>query len=154
MSMAHAVVEPELIAAPEEERAALRTVGRFLEQAADGNGVPPQLVGPDGNTVPLPASALRLLRAVVRHLAQGQALSLVPIDKALTTQEAADLLNVSRPHLVKLLEQGDIPYTKTGTHRRIRFADLMTYKAQRDAQRAEALTELTRLSQEIGLYDE
>ena len=78
----------------------------------------------------------------------------MPIDRELTTQQAADLLNNSRPYLVKLLEQGESPYTKTGTHRRIRFSDLMNYKVRRDGQRAEALTELTQQSQELGLYDE
>jgi excisionase family DNA binding protein len=152
--MAHAVVEPALIDAPEEEQAALSKVKQLLEQTVDSDLARPQLVGPDGNTVPLPASLLRLLRAMVHHLANGQALTLVPIDKELTTQQAADLLNLSRPYLVKLLEQGALPYTKTGTHRRIRFADVMAFKAHRDAQRAEALTGLTRLSQEIGLYDD
>ena len=151
--MAPAVVEPALIDAPEEERAAISIVDQFLEQAVDSERARPQLVGRDGKSIQLPSSVLNLLRATVHYLAKGQALTLVPIDKELTTQQAADLLNVSRPYLVKLLEQGEIPYTKTGTHRRIRFADVMAYKTHRDAQRAEALTELTRLNQEMGLYN-
>ncbi len=87
------------------------------------------------------------------QLAQGQGVTLVPEDKELTTQQAADLLNVSRPYLVKLLEQRQIPYTKTGTHRRLRVADLVAYKARRDEERGEALAELTQLSEELGHYD-
>jgi excisionase family DNA binding protein len=70
----------------------------------------------------------------------------------LTTQEAADLLNVSRPFLIGLLEDGQLPHHKVGTHRPVRFADLMTYKRRRDAESEEALRELTALSQEMKLY--
>jgi excisionase family DNA binding protein len=84
----------------------------------------------------------------------GRAISIVPLAKELTTQEAADLLKVSRPFLVKLLEQGNIPFIKVGTHRRVLFDDLMEYKKQRDTKRRQGLAELTQLSQELGLYDE
>jgi excisionase family DNA binding protein len=63
------------------------------------------------------------------------------------------MLNISRPYLIKLLEQGDIPFTKTGTHRRVRFSDLMEYKKYRDSERRKGLAELTQLSQELGLYE-
>ena len=151
--MAQAVAEPELINIAEAEQDVLREVEHFIEHAAGVGSIPLKLVGSDGNAVTLPAAVVDLLTAAVHHLAQGQAVTLVPIDRELTTQQAADLLNISRPYLVKLLEQGDIPYTKTGTHRRIRFTDLMNYKVGRDGQRAEALTNLTQLSQELGLYD-
>jgi excisionase family DNA binding protein len=77
---------------------------------------------------------------------------LVPYNLHLSTIQASDLLNVSRPYLYKLLDQGDIPYIKVGTHRRVQFQDLMQYKKQRDAQRHQALSELTELSQELGFY--
>lgn len=79
---------------------------------------------------------------------------MVPADQEMTTQQAADLLNLSRPYLIKMLERGDIPYTKTGTHRRVRLSDVISYKTRRDATRDEALTQLTQLSQDMGLYDE
>ena len=152
--MAQVVAEPELITIAESEQGALREVEHFIKHAAGAGSIPLKLVGPNGNTVALPAGVVHLLQVAVQHLTRGQAVTLVPIDRELTTQQAADLLNISRPYLVKLLEQGEIPYTKTGTHRRIRFPDLMNYKVRRDGQRAEALTQLTQLSQELGLYDE
>ncbi len=82
-----------------------------------------------------------------------RAIFIVPGNKELTTQEAADILNVSRPYLVKLLERGEIPFIKLGTHRRIRFSDLMRYKKRRDAERERALGEIARMSQELGMYD-
>src|SRR5665811_1063446 len=84
-------------------------------------------------------------------VAQGNAVSIVPVHHELTTQQAAVLLGVSRPHLVKLVDAGEIPHHKTGSHRRIYFEDLMRYRDVRDAQRAAALRELTRKSAEYGL---
>ena len=86
------------------------------------------------------------------HLANFMAGSSCMGGAELTTQEAADLLNVSRPFLIGLLEDGQLPHHKVGTHRRVRFADLMTYKRRRDAESEEALRELTALSQEMKLY--
>ncbi|HEV7448390.1 MAG TPA: helix-turn-helix domain-containing protein [Steroidobacteraceae bacterium] len=100
----------------------------------------------------LPAAAVRLLGALLTELAKGNAVTLVPHHAELTTQEAADLLNVSRPFLIGLLEKGQLPHHKVGTHRRVRFADLMTYKRRRDAESESALRELAALSQEMKLY--
>jgi len=114
---------------------------------------PAKLLGPRGDVVELPASVATLLRQLVTHLAHGNAITLVPVGKELTTQQAADILNVSRPYLIKLLDSGQIPYTRTGTHRRIRFTDLTRYKSRRDAELRAGLGELSRLSQELGAYD-
>ncbi|MBA3945095.1 MAG: helix-turn-helix domain-containing protein [Herpetosiphonaceae bacterium] len=113
----------------------------------------PRLVRADGEAVEVPASLLHLMHMLVHYLVEGQTVTLVPVDKVLTTQQAAALLNVSRPYLVKLLDQGLIPHTMTGRHRRVRFADVLQYKAQRDARREEGLVQLAQLSQELGLYD-
>jgi len=121
----------------------------LLEHGADGG---PTLVGADGEAIELPPSAFRLLHGLVHQLARGRAVSLVPVEKELTTQQAADILNVSRPYLVQLLDQGEIPHFKTGRHRRVRFDDLMAFKERRDAERRTALRELTQLNQELGLY--
>jgi len=101
--------------------------------------------------VELPTSALRLLVDILAELAEGNAVKVVPVHAELTTQEAADLLNVSRPHVVKLLESNALPYHKTGKHRRIRFADLMRFKAARDEASEHALDELANEAQKMGL---
>jgi len=105
----------------------------------------------DGIELILPRDALALLRDILTEMAQGNAVTLVPRHAELTTQEAANLLNVSRPHLIKLLEGGQIPFTRTGTHRRIRYEDLMAYKAERDRQSKEAMEELARQAQELHM---
>lgn len=98
-----------------------------------------------------PTSALRLLVDILAELADGNAVKVVPVHAELTTQEAADLLNVSRPHLVKLLEDGALAFHKTGKHRRVRFADLMAFKAQRDRASEQAMQELAKQAQELGM---
>ena len=102
----------------------------------------------------LPTSALRLLVDILGELALGNAVKVVPVHAELTSQEAADLLNVSRPHLVKMLEDGAIPFTKTGRHRRVRFSDLMAFKQRRDEQSQVAMEALVQQAQELGMgYD-
>jgi excisionase family DNA binding protein len=88
------------------------------------------------------------------ELAIGNTVKVVPVHAELTSQEAANLLNVSRPHLVKMLEEGAIPFTKTGRHRRIRFSDLMAFKKRRDEESQEAMESLAQQAQELGMgYD-
>ena len=105
----------------------------------------------DGNDLILPRQALCLLRDLLVEMAQGNAVTIVPTHAELTTQEAANLLNVSRPHLVKLLEDGAIPFSKTGSHRRIRYQDLMKYYNQRHQESNEALDELVAQAQEYDM---
>jgi excisionase family DNA binding protein len=119
----------------------------MLEQAH------PKLVGMDGEEMPLPDSVYQILRQVTHLMAAGRAVSLVPLDHYLSSQEAAELLNVSRPYLYTLLDQSQIPFIKVGTHRRIRFEDLMAYKQHRDSQRHQSLSELAAFSQELGFYE-
>ncbi|HPB76680.1 MAG TPA: helix-turn-helix domain-containing protein [Chromatiaceae bacterium] len=102
-------------------------------------------------TVTIPTTALRLLLDVLTEIGQGNAVSIIPIHAELTTQEAADVLNVSRPFLVQLLEKGEIPFHKIGTHRRVRYQDVITYKNRIDAARRNALDELTEQAQELGM---
>ena len=102
-------------------------------------------------TIELPASAVRLLMSILSEMAAGNAVTLIPIHAELTTQQAADLLNVSRPFLVGLLEEGKIKHRKVGTHRRILFKDLMEYKRAVEADQEKALAELAEQAQELGM---
>lgn len=135
---------------PQPEQEALAALDRLLTESEE---TAVQIVGSAGDALLVPPAMLRALRRVVRIMARGQAVSVLPIAQELTTQQAADLLNVSRPYLIQLLDCGEIPYTKAGTHRRILFDDLMAYKQQRDLWRREGLRELTRTTKEMGLYD-
>lgn len=141
-----------IVAAPQEH-----TVLAQLERATRASYLQqhliPRLIGPDGQQIELPESVFDLFRELVHDLAQGRAVMIVSRNQMLTTQQAADLLNVSRPYLIKLLEEGEIPFTRVGTHRRIRFEDLMTYKQHRDTERRTGLTQLTQMAEEMGDYD-
>jgi len=94
-----------------------------------------QFLNKEGAQMVIPAAAVKLLKNILVQMAQGNAVTVLPVQAELTSQETADLLNVSRPHLVKLLENRDIPFTKKGTHRRVQFQDVIAYKKRIDAER-------------------
>jgi excisionase family DNA binding protein len=102
----------------------------------------------DGHDLILPRTAIALLRDLLTEFAKGNAVTVVPVQALLTTQQAADLLNVSRPHLIKLLEEERIPFSRVGTHRRIRSVDLLAYRQEQERIRQQALDELTRQAEE------
>jgi excisionase family DNA binding protein len=147
--MSLTIIERQPILVAEGERP---TLDRLARLPAEDLRLEAKLVGPQGEELALPASLIHLLWQAAQLLLKGEAVTIVPVDKEITTQEGADLLNMSRQYLVQLLEQGDIPFTKTGTHRRIKFGDLLAYKERRDARRRQVLDELTVLGQEMGGY--
>jgi excisionase family DNA binding protein len=149
--MSLAILDHQPITAREEDRPNLIKLEDLLEHL-EPSTISSQLVSTSGEAIDLPQPVLNLLRQMVHELLQGNSVTIVPIHKELTTQEAADILNISRQYLVELLEAQAIPYSKVGTHRRIRFGDLMNYKNDRDAKRREGLSQMTKKSQKLGLY--
>jgi excisionase family DNA binding protein len=105
----------------------------------------------DGETLALPGAAVRLLAQALEEMANGNAVALMPVHTELSTQQAADLLNVSRPFLVQLLEAGEIPFRKVGTHRRIKYNDMQAYKQKVEAQRLNALNDLAKQAQQLNM---
>lgn len=143
------VKESEPIFAPNSDATIMKQLD---EELAQNQGVA-KLVTPQGSEIRLPYSILKVLMEVVHEMARGNAVRVMPIHAELTTQQAAELLNVSRPFLVSLLEQGEIKYRKVGTHRRILLEDLLVYKDRRDRERLSALDELAKEDQRLGLYE-
>lgn len=105
----------------------------------------------DGTDLVLPKLVTPLLINILTEMAQGNAVTLIPLHAELTTQEAANLLNVSRPFLNKILDRGELKCHKVGTHRRIKFIDLEEYRLKRDRQRSADMEELAKQAQELGL---
>lgn len=101
--------------------------------------------------VTIPSSALKLLIEVLTQLGQGNSVNITPIHAELTTQEAADMLNMSRPTLIKLLDSDQIPHFRKGNRRKVAFVDVVSFKTNLDKQRLSALDELSALDQELGL---
>jgi excisionase family DNA binding protein len=129
---------------------------RTLSKYADVDRVQLSLRGSNGESdeLVLPGHVLQLLLDVLSEMGQGNAITLIPHHQEVSTQEAANLLNVSRPFLVGLLEKGDIPFRKVGAHRRVLLTDVLAYREMTDQKRQAALDELTALSQDEGMgYD-
>ncbi len=144
------------VAAPPEQQAQVAALSRALE----GMVHPPkrrapkcQLVGPKGESIALPESVFYVLERVAEVLARGDSITVVPVGREVTSQQAADLLNVSRQYLVRILDEGRIAFRKTGKHRRLRIDDVLRFKANRDMDRRAGLRDLSQMTQEFGGYD-
>ena len=154
MSRATSALEP--IAPTERDtqlaEECLRPLARLLP-TTDSQRICVQPEGGDGTeNVVIPALAYRLLVNIIENMARGNAIALVPVNAELTTFEAAELLGVSRPYLIKkLLDTGVIPSRKVGAHRRVSFGDLVEYKRQNEKDRRKALQKLVELEQELGI---
>lgn len=145
-----AVQERDPILAPDKDAPLVRQ----LDDALAEDSGKASLRAPSGEEIELPHSVFEVLVRVVHEMARGNAVKVLPVHAELTTQQAADLLGISRPFLVRLLEDGEVPFRKVGSHRRVRLEDLLVYKDERDRERRRALDELAAESQELGLYDE
>jgi excisionase family DNA binding protein len=149
-TVAIAPAAPDTIVAPEPEEAELlEALDRRIEEIFRRRQQA-KLVGPGGEEVAIPASAFHALKLAVDAMAAGLTITLVPHGKELTSQQAADLLQVSRPYLIeKLLDTGEIPHHRTGRDRRILLDDVLAYRERRAQERRAAARRLTQLSQEV-----
>ena len=149
VSASHYELPPLL---PTEQDAALARTSSRLLAACIGQSPTARLRVIDGqDAIEVPVAALRMLVDILANMAEGNAISLVPIHAELTTQQAADFLGVSRPHLVGLVDKGEIPHHKVGTHRRIFFRDLLAYRKERMGQSKAALEALAEQAQKLGM---
>ncbi|WP_417845781.1 helix-turn-helix domain-containing protein [Thalassospira povalilytica] len=125
----------------------------IASQAKEGEDTKLTVMRGEGGaeTITLSPALTESLMNLLRLVSGRQGFQMIPLSAELTTQQAADLLNVSRPYLIKLLEADDIPYATVGRHRRIKAEDLFAYKARRDAERDEALSELAKMDAELLL---
>ena len=140
-------------AMPSDEDAALADrAGRKLAAWGDGTDpVPARFGAAPSEPVDIPTSAVRLLKEILDQMAHGNGVALTPLHAELTTRQAADLLQVSRTHLVQLLDEGRIPCRKVGAHRRVRVQDIVDYRRETESRRRKALDELTAFDQDLGL---
>jgi excisionase family DNA binding protein len=143
--MASILTDP--ISIPETQETEIRDLRRLIQ------GGDAKLVGSDGRQIAIPQPVHELLLMILKNLQAGKAISIVPEHQQLTTQRAANILGVSRPFLVGVLENGGIPFHMVGSHRRVYLRDLLDYKRRRDAARHEAINSMARVEMEAGTYD-
>ena len=143
-----------------EEIAAASTAARAMSRLDQGSPsisfVPQAVEGETANIEPisLPMSIFRLIVNMLVEMGNGNAVAVVPVNAELTTQQAADLLNVSRPHLVKLLEQKALSFRMVGTHRKLQAREVLNYRSKTAFDRGESLKKMVALDEELGLYDD
>jgi excisionase family DNA binding protein len=130
---------------------ALPRVQEYLRTHTEGPAAVRVVVDGSGEELLVPRGAVELLARILAHMANGHSVSVVPEHAELTTQQAADMLNVSRPYLIGLLESGEIEYRKVGTHRRVLAGSLLSYKHRDDLRRRAAADELAQLAQDMDL---
>lgn len=144
------MADPILIGPEEQDLEPIKQVAGDLVANPNMNYI---LMNDRHGEVKLPPLLVRVLMEAARQLAKGNSVSILHYEQELTTQQAADLLQVSRPYLIRLLEEGKICYHTVGSHRRVRLGDLLDYKNTRDARRKANMSEMVRVSESLGLYE-
>jgi excisionase family DNA binding protein len=150
------MIELQNISKPskEEQQVAMKSYSALAEALEQLHIENPEIeIEETKERIKIPLKALKLLAEILRVTSEGKPISIIPIATEMTTQAAADLLGCSRPHLVKLLERGEIDYTKVGKHRRVKFEDIMNYKKQQKEKQRELLRQMMQADEETGLYD-
>ncbi len=138
-----------------DQKIALSSLGKLIETEAEIKRKKVKVVNlkiqESDEIVSIPFNALKLLKSIIGNMAEGKSIALIPTDAVISTQQGAEILNVSRPHLVKLLEIGKIPFKKVGSHRRILLTDLLDYKSKSKAKRRKNLDLLAEEAQKLNL---
>jgi excisionase family DNA binding protein len=137
---------PKTVSLPDSEQRQVQAVERMLHRGV------PILINPSGERIELPEKVFEVLRTAVKFMSHGQAVTLVPENKVVTTQHAADILGMSRPFFVKLLDSGAMPHHRVGNQRRVYLRDVLAYGRKRDRERLASLDRLARDAYDAGLY--
>lgn len=138
----------------QEQQLAIQSYGLLTNALKSLNTPEPEIeIEETKDKIKVPLKALKLLARILEVTSQGKPISIVPIATEMTTQAAADLIGCSRPHLVKLLEQGEIAFTKIGKHRRVKFEDVMLYKKEMKKEQEKLIIQIMKADEESGLYD-
>jgi excisionase family DNA binding protein len=137
-----------------EQKTAMESYGALASMLEELQTENPEIeIEETSEKIRIPLNALKLLVKILEETSKGRLVSIVPIATEMTTQAAAELLGCSRPHLIKLLEKGEIQFTKIGKHRRIRYEDIAKYKKEMKARQKQLLIEIMKSDEESGLYD-
>jgi excisionase family DNA binding protein len=147
------VVHERTLLPPEDPADLMRFARDLAGLSGSEDPARARLVGPQGEEIEIPSELYDVLRDVVDALSQGMAISIAPHNTMLTTQEAADLLNISRPTLVRLLTEGEIPHMMRGRHRRVLLRDILDHQERTRIERQRVLDEMVTEGEADGLYD-
>lgn len=138
----------------EEQKAAMKSYDALASTLDNIHSDYPEIeIEETKERIKIPLNALKLLAKVLKETSKGKPISIVPIATEITTQAAAELIGCSRPHLIKLLENGEMKFTKIGKHRRIKYQDVLEYKKKVKAEQRKLLSEIMKADEESGLYD-
>lgn len=138
----------------EEQKTAMESYNALAATLEELHSANPEIeIKETEDKIRVPLKALKLLAEILKATSQGKPISIVPIATEMTTQAAAELLGCSRPHLVKLLEDGDISFTKVGKHRRVKYEDVIKYKKRMKAEQEQRIIQMMKSDEELGLYD-